>query len=399
MTQLDDDAAGAAAYRALAAEDRRAAARDRELAAQERLRALVDREALAARRAPEPGLKGGSGERRADPVDLGVRELRVDRQRQHLGAGLLGRGARQLAAAPGEHRLARQRRRVVHERRDAVAVQVLAQRVAVGAAHDVLVKDVRAPRRDADGPVRRAGERRVVAGRDRAAPGGPCRVVADELVVQDRRRGRRELRVVAELDMRPSPSRPCQRSRRRCAARSSSSVSTAPPLPGAATVFVGSNEQQLSRPTAPAQRPSAARAPRACAASSTSASAVLARQRLSAGASKTWPNRSTARIARVRSDSAPRAAAGSSTRCSSTSANTGTAPARRTHDADAMNEIAGTTTSSPGRTPAATSAKNSASVPEPTATAWRRSQRSASAASNAATAALAARAPTRAPRS
>jgi hypothetical protein len=76
---------------------------------------------------------------------------------------------------------------------------VVAQLVAPRAANDVLVEDVRAPRRDADRAVRRARERLVVASGDRAPALGPRAVVMDELVAQDRSRRRRQLRVVAEL--------------------------------------------------------------------------------------------------------------------------------------------------------------------------------------------------------
>ena len=69
-------------------------------------------------------------------------------------------------------------------------------------------------------------------------------------------------------------------------------------------------------------------------------------------------------------------------RSQSTSA--GSAPARLTASAVAMNVLAGTITRSPGRTPSARSASTSASVPEETATQCPTSQAAANSASKAA---------------
>src|SRR5271154_7100561 len=70
---------------------------------------------------------------------------------------------------------------------------------------------------------------------------------------------------------------------------------------------------------------------------------------------------------------------------SSTSAKRGLAPRRLTASAVAMNELAGTTTSSPGPMSRARNASASASVPEETPTAWETSHQSAYSPSNSST--------------
>ena len=79
------------------------------------------------------------------------------------------------------------------------------------------------------------------------------------------------------------------------------------------------------------------------------------------------PDRWTGRIAFVRGVPFRSTSSGSIVSDSSTSANTGTAPARATDPGVAMNVQQGTITSWPGPTPAATRATLSAAVPDVTA--------------------------------
>ena len=96
-------------------------------------------------RATRPAaLDSGEGAKAADHLVLVLRrEFRVDRQREdraRRGGCAHGRVAEHHAFAQRLDLL--QRQRVVHERRDAVAGEVLAQRVAPRALHDELVVDV-----------------------------------------------------------------------------------------------------------------------------------------------------------------------------------------------------------------------------------------------------------------
>ena len=99
-----------------------------------------------------------------------------------------------------------------------------------------------------------------------------------------------------------------------------------------------------------------------------------------------WPNKWTGTIARVLS--VIRCSTSAESRLNvagSMSANTGTAPSRRTHPPVAKNVNDGTITSSPGPIPMAIMATSSASVPLETPSACRVPQYAASSASKAAT--------------
>ena len=90
------------------------------------------------------------------------------------------------------------------------------------------------------------------------------------------------------------------------------------------------------------------------------------------GMSAAWPQRCTGSTQRVRGPVRSRHRSGSRSRSSSpTSANAGSAPARRTADAVGEQELAAVTTESPRPIPSAARATWSAAVPEATATQWR----------------------------
>jgi len=98
-----------------------------------------------------------------------------------------------------------------------------------------------------------------------------------------------------------------------------------------------------------------------------------------------WPYRCTGTTALVRAVSAASILPGSTLAVSGRqSTNTGVAPQWLTASAVAMNVLTGTTTSSPGPTPAACRARRTASVPELTPAQKRTPQYSAKAASKAA---------------
>ncbi len=95
------------------------------------------------------------------------------------------------------------------------------------------------------------------------------------------------------------------------------------------------------------------------------------------------PYRCTGTTAVVRGVTAgPTAAVSMRPLLSRQSTKTGVAPMWLTASAVAMNVLAGTMTSSPGLTPAASSASLTASVPELTPTAWLQPQNAAKASSN-----------------
>ena len=125
---------------------------------------------------------------------------------------------------------------------------------------------------------------------------------------------------------------PWKRSIRTRSASASSLVTTAPPSPNAPRFLDGKNEKVEIEPSAPARRPSAAEAPAAWAASSSTGTPSASIS--STGA--TLPNRCTTITAFVRGVSAARTVSGVTQNVSgSTSQNTGRAPVGGIASADA----------------------------------------------------------------
>ena len=125
---------------------------------------------------------------------------------------------------------------------------------------------------------------------------------------------------------------PWKRSMRTCSASASSLVATAPPSPKAPRFLDGKNENVEIVPSAPARRPSAAVAPAAWAASSSTGTPSASISAMGA----TLPNRWTAITALVRGVSAARTVSGVTQNVSgSTSQNTGRAPVGGIASADA----------------------------------------------------------------
>ncbi len=122
---------------------------------------------------------------------LGVRQLREDRQAQHLRCGALGPGqaARSRRDAASIGGLQMHRHRVVDGRGDAEVAQPALQAVAVGRADHILVEDVRAARPPARQDEAEAGEPGVVGVGDGAA----ARIVGVEMAQFDAQQGRLHL--------------------------------------------------------------------------------------------------------------------------------------------------------------------------------------------------------------
>src|SRR5690348_13911677 len=131
-----------------------------------------------------------------DRLDPRARELRIDREREHLGRGALGLGEGTGAEPERRERgLQVERHRIVDHRRDVARREVRAEGVAVARPDDVLVEDVRLPRRlrrddrrSGDTGQARLAEERPIPARDLA----PTRVPGLELPELHAERGRLE---------------------------------------------------------------------------------------------------------------------------------------------------------------------------------------------------------------